>query len=252
MLEKVLEKIGLSENEAKIYIAGLAEGPIAAALLARKTGFKRQNVYAILSKLTRKGLVTISGRKYETRFVMQKPESLNSYLDKREHDVVEARKDLSLVLPELHSISQNETIVPKITFHEGKEDMRRLFLDTLQCKNKQIFAIVASVDIYEILGKDFTKYYVEERTRKKIKADTIRIKSREEYDDKFFHKHGEHFRNLRYAPENFDFNSTFFIYDDKVTFISSEKESFAITVESEEYRLLQESLFKSLWGLCKK
>jgi HTH-type transcriptional regulator, sugar sensing transcriptional regulator len=252
MLEKTLEKIGLSENEAKIYLVGLAEGPLSASLLARKTDLKRQNVYAILSKLTGKGLVTISGRKYETRFVMQKPESLNSYLDKREHDVAEARKDLSLVLPELQSILKNDSAVPKITFHEGKEDMRRLFLDTLQCKNKQIFAIVASADIYEILGKDFTKYYIEERTRRKIKADTIRIKSREEYDDDFFHKHKEHFRNLRYAPESFNFNSTFFIYDNKITFISSKKESFAVTIESEEYRLLQESLFKSLWVQCEK
>lgn len=252
MINRVLEKIGLSKNEISVYVAGLEEGQIPASLLTKKTNLRRQNVYAIISKLKNKGLVAITGKKYRTRFVMQKPESLNVYLDKKEHDIDEARRDLTLVMPELRSIMQNGTTIPKINFHEGKEDMKQLFLGSLQCTNKQILAIVSSVDIYKILGKNFARFYLDERIKKKIKVKTIRIQSNEEFDDEYFHRHREHYRDLRYAPKKYNFHSTSFVYDNKVVFISSEKENFAVTIESEEYRILQECLFKSLWDVSRK
>jgi hypothetical protein len=56
-------------------------------------------------------------------------------------------------------------------------------------------------------------------------------------------------RILRYAPENFRFSMTTYVYDDKVALISSRKENFAMTIESAEFAAMQTGLFETLWAV---
>lgn len=251
MIEKVLKKAGLSEKEIKIYLAGLKEGPVLANFIAQKTEISRQNTYDILNKLVKKGLVSTTGKKYNTHFVMEDPVNLQRFLDKKKREIEKTKKDLELVMPEIESFYKTEKFVPKIKFYEGEENMKNLLLDSLSCRSGEILAVVPSIDFFETLGKEFAKYYVEERVRKNIKAKTIRLISREEYKDKYFHEHKKQLREIRYAPENVSFASTFFIYDNKVVFISSKKENFGLVTESEEYKEVMLSLFNVLWGVSK-
>ena len=57
MLEKELEKIGLTEKEAAVYLALLKLGPTTALKIARETGIKRPTVYTTLDALKGRGLV---------------------------------------------------------------------------------------------------------------------------------------------------------------------------------------------------
>ena len=43
---RILREIGLSENEATIYLAALTRGPTTALYLSRASGIKRSTVYA--------------------------------------------------------------------------------------------------------------------------------------------------------------------------------------------------------------
>ena len=53
---------------------------------------------------------------------------------------------------------------------------------------------------------------------------------------------------LRYAPPGFAFTMTTYIYDDKVALISSRRENFAMTIESEEFASMQTHFFEVLWA----
>ena len=62
-----LEKVGLKEKEAKIYIALLKHGSSLANKLAKETNILRASIYDYLEVLLDKGLITyaiISGKKY--------------------------------------------------------------------------------------------------------------------------------------------------------------------------------------------
>ena len=64
MFEQFLEEIGLSEKEAKIYLALLQVDRDTIQDLATKTGINRTTVYPVLETLQKKGLVSEStGRK---------------------------------------------------------------------------------------------------------------------------------------------------------------------------------------------
>ena len=51
-----LKKLGLPENEAKVYIELLKRGPISVNNLSKKISFDRTLVYQILNNLVEKGL----------------------------------------------------------------------------------------------------------------------------------------------------------------------------------------------------
>jgi len=251
MIKKILKKVGLSDKEIKIYLAGLKQGPVLANFLAQQTGVSRQNTYDILNKLIKKGLASTTGKKYNTRFIMEEPTNIQRLLDKEKRKIEKIKKDLELAMPELESFHKTESFVPKIKFYEGEESMRNLFLDSLKCKKKEILAIVPVIEAYRVLGIEFMKHYVRERVKENIKTKTIRLKSYEDYKEKFFHQHEKQLRKIRYAPKNISFTSTLFIFDNKVVFISSKKENFGLLIENEEYRNMMVSLFNVLWKASK-
>ena len=219
MLEKNLEKAGLSPKEAKIYLAGLKAGPVLASFLARKTGINRPNVYDNLKNLIKKGLAYTLGDKYNQRFVMEDPKNLERYLERRKKEIDKIKGYLEMAIPEINSLYSEKASVPKIKFIEGEEGLRNAVMDSLKCSKKEILAVVSSKDFYEALGIDFTKQYVKERIKNNIASKTIRLKSHEEYGEKFFHQHKEQLRDMRYAPGNISFSQSFFIYDNiKCTF----------------------------------
>ena len=55
--EKVLEEIGFSKNEAKIYLVLLRLGMSPISEITEKTGIHRRNVYDSIERLAEKGLV---------------------------------------------------------------------------------------------------------------------------------------------------------------------------------------------------
>jgi hypothetical protein len=57
-------------------------------------------------------------------------------------------------------------------------------------------------------------------------------------------------RTLRYAPVDFVFAMTTYIFDKKVAVISSRQENFAITIESEEFARMQTGV-EILGGACR-
>ena len=56
MITEVLENLGLSKNEARIYETLLKEGESPVGFLAVKSGVHRRNVYDTLNRLIEKGL----------------------------------------------------------------------------------------------------------------------------------------------------------------------------------------------------
>ena len=55
--QDVLEEIGLSKNEAKIYLTLLRLGNVTATDIIKESGVHRSNVYDVLDSLVKKGCV---------------------------------------------------------------------------------------------------------------------------------------------------------------------------------------------------
>jgi len=248
---EILKKIGLSDKEIKVYLAGLKAGPLKASALTRKTGFSRPSTYDTLKSLSNKGLVNTTGKSYNLRFVMVEPAHLDDLLERKKRDLETLQKNLKKSLPEFESLYNPKGVIPKIRFYEGIEGMKTIWEESLKCQNKEILGIMPSLDMFLTMGEDFIKYFVDMRVKKGIKTRTIRLESKEVKID-YFQKHKEQLRDVRYAPKDLIFNMAVLIYDDKTAFISSKRENFGFVVQSQEFTDYQKSIFEKIWQLSRK
>lgn len=122
-----IEELGLSNKEARVYVACLSIGPSAVQRIADQSGIKRVTTYVILESLIGLGLVSqiIKGKK--TYFIAEEPSNLERLLEKREQELVEQKSNFIEVLPELNKLKTVPKEMPEVKFYEGADGVRSLF-----------------------------------------------------------------------------------------------------------------------------
>src|SRR3989344_1274616 len=93
-LQKIIEELGYSPNEAKVYLAALALGEAHVSDIAAKAKMPRSSVQVIIEKLHKAGLMNFYVRKRYTSWEAEDPERLLAQLRERERSVREAMSKL--------------------------------------------------------------------------------------------------------------------------------------------------------------
>src|SRR4051812_25054594 len=75
-----IEDLGLSQKEARVYLANLMLGPATVQKIADQSGIKRVTTYVILESLNNLGLVSQSTKGKKTYFVAEEPSHLRRLL----------------------------------------------------------------------------------------------------------------------------------------------------------------------------
>lgn len=117
---RTLSELGLSENEARVYLAALMLGPTSVLRIAKTAGLKRTTVYPLLESLRRAGLVHEELRGFKKVFVAENPRELESMLEAR-------RRTLQDALPELSALYNLKSGDDTIRFFEGIEATKSIY-----------------------------------------------------------------------------------------------------------------------------
>ena len=96
---KILNDIGLTENEVKIYLTLLKAGAVTAYELSQKSGIYRVHVYDKLEQLINKGLVTYVYEGSKKYFKAASPEKLKQYLEDKEKELNIQKEQIDNILP---------------------------------------------------------------------------------------------------------------------------------------------------------
>src|SRR3990167_11319830 len=91
-LEIELQRVGLGERAAKVYLAALELGPSPVQKIAQRAGIPRATVYLVLDDLRSKGFVTTYDEGKKTFFVAESPEKLGDLIDRREDELKKQRQ----------------------------------------------------------------------------------------------------------------------------------------------------------------
>jgi predicted transcriptional regulator len=121
-----IEELGLSNKEARVYVACLSLGPSAVQRIADQAGIKRVTAYVILESLVGLGLVsqTVKGKK--TYFNAEDPINLERLVDKREQELREQRHNFSQILPELQGLKLVPKDSPSVKFYDSADGVRTI------------------------------------------------------------------------------------------------------------------------------
>jgi sugar-specific transcriptional regulator TrmB len=112
-----LEKLGLSTNEAKVYLALLERGRLGAPALIEITGVPRGTIYPVLTSLTDRGIVQV-GAGYGGRYQALPPGQAVAALMRWEKDALAERErlagDLAKELEPLAAKSAENPVVEQL------------------------------------------------------------------------------------------------------------------------------------------
>lgn len=248
---KELEKIGLNDKKAKVYLAVLEIGSASAAKIAQKAGVERTGTYDVLNYLKENGLVAEIIRGKKRLFVAEDPDVLPRYFEQQkidlERDLTRKKQDFLDVLPQLRFMySSASGLRPKVTYYEGKQGLLNLFYESLNCQKRETLFLWPAIDMIDVLGKEELEEYIKERVRRKIDIKVIRHKDKEIPYKRSGHGK-EFFRDLRFAPAKYDFSFGIGIFDNKVAIISTKKDNFGLLLESQEFADTMKIFFDALW-----
>ena len=102
MKERMLERLGLTRHESRVYLALLELGSTNAGPIIAKTKLHRQIVYSALESLIDKGIVTFVVEKNRRYFQAADPEQFKEWFKEEEKEIDERRKEFERLLPEGH------------------------------------------------------------------------------------------------------------------------------------------------------
>lgn len=242
-IDQVLAQIGLHETEARFYLAALELGQATVRDIAAKAGISRTNAYDVFSRLLQQRLVTQVGAAASRTMLVaaEPPDQLTELLDAR-------RRRLETLLPELRSLHNRAGGKPRVRYYQGPEGIKIVLNDTLTASDKMLLGILSMRDLFEVPGRD----WMDDLVRRRIEAGVFLRVIRSPVKDiaNVWPQSATDLREVRFTSPDFVFTMTSYIYDNKVAIISSRRENFGMTIESEEFAMMQRNLFEVFWASC--
>jgi HTH-type transcriptional regulator, sugar sensing transcriptional regulator len=239
MLEKELEKYGLNDKEAKVYLGLLELGEGSIQDIGKKSGVGRTTVYYIIEGLKQRGLVSEIKKKSKTVFFAEDPRKLEEELD-------EKKDNLKKIIPELLSITNILDKKPKIRYFEGEEGIKEVYKDTLNFPDRETLAW-ASQDYSKYFDSSFLwNEYLPKRIKKRIwqrtiAPDTKEVRSFADQDEK-------HLRKTKLvSPEKFPFDVEINLYAGSRIGVMSFRDKIGMIIESEGIYKTLKSIFELSW-----
>src|SRR4051812_35603168 len=98
---KELQDLGLSEKEARVYLAALEIGQATADQLAKQANIKRPTTYVQLESLMKMGLMSTYEEGKKTYFTPESPDTLKKIFESKKREFEAREQDLTAILPEL-------------------------------------------------------------------------------------------------------------------------------------------------------
>lgn len=245
----ILEAIGLSKTETNIYIAGLSSSSISPSDLAKQTGIKRPTVYHALSTLMDKGLAAKRDVGNKTIFSMTNPSLLPKVVEQKITFLQQKRLALEDVMPALSQLKPVKKPKVLVSHYEGVEGIKLLMEEAYYCQSRHWEALAPRNNFFLQFDKDYTRYFLETRKQRGITARTLWERGIDEVRGRKLSPTEIAERNPRYLPKNMwgKFNSTMFLFDGKVAFISSIKELIGVLIQSDDIYSTMQAVFDGLW-----
>lgn len=230
METKTLVELGLTESEARVYLALLELGPSLAGSISRKTGIHRRNIYDITERLIKKGLIGYILKNNRRLFEAANPERLKEIIDEKQKLLKENLEDLNFLYKKTKE--KQET-----NFYKGIEGLKTVFQDQLSEKNKEILILGASQSAFEVLPFYF-KWYDKDRIKNKIK---VRIIASEKLGKKI------PYSEIKYFPQKYANPLAINIYGNKVAIILWKKDPISIVIKQQEIADSYKKYFELMW-----
>lgn len=239
-----LQDIGLSQVEAQVYVAISELGPSSVLQISKQSRLNRSTIYNSLQSLLDKKLVSQTPKGKKIFYVAGTGEDLKKML-------TDKIKIVDNLLPELNALTKSSSDKPVIHYYEGFEGIQRIHEMAARSKEK-VMAAICGLDNLNASSKTMLNFWLGAFTNMRKKYGTIlKIIVPETELARIYRKmDAQKFRETRFVPAStYNFESSFFTFDDyTVLYNFSQKEQFAISIQSKAITNTMNMVWKIMWN----
>ena len=240
-LSNVLQKIGLNEKEALVYITLLQLSESTALAVSTKSGIKRSTVYTVFETLTERGLVSKIYNGVKKKFVAETPHKLEELLQRQTNLLKNHLPDFL----ELHSLPNSEQ---SVQVYEGTEGLKNGLNTALKdLKNGDDYFVIANIEELLNIIPEFFQDFAIRRSRYNINLKTILQDGPKTQDYvKWAKKHTK--EQIKVIPAESNLTANIVITSHRVIMPHLKPFVGAVIIENQQAVSTHQKIFEMLWN----
>lgn len=244
---KILEEIGLTDSEIKVYLALLELGSSKKGPIVKKAGITSSKIYEVIDKLIERGLASYVVKDKVKYFNAAPPSRIKDYLKEKENQIKQQEEELDKLLPSLElkqKLTEKET---DAEVYRGWRGMQTVYNDLLESLKPDeefyIFGASRGTDTKKV--KSFYTRFNDNVKKKKLKANIIFNKNARGNIS-----NAEKIGKVKYLDQTTP--SEILIYKNKTAVVLLEKEPLIILIRGETIAKSFKAYFDVMWMVAKK
>ncbi len=240
-MNEVLENIGLTRSESKVYLALLRTGGATISDIIRESDMHSSVAYNSLQKLQNKGFVSYNLQGKRKRFFATDPSTIKEILNER-------YKDFENSISMFSDISNSFGPAQKLRIFEGNNGIRMLFRDVLASLKKGDEHLVLGVSSTDSGLGDAIRDWDEKRIKSGINKRVLLSEKNKEWID-FYKKRP--FTKIKILPTIYNSGMTINIYGEKSALVIWGRHPITIILDNKEINRNFKIYFELLWRVSK-
>ena len=238
----VLEELGLTPTEIKVYIALLELGTSNAKDLMTRSKTQNSSLHFSLNSLIEKGLISFvyegKGRLYQAN----DPEQFNIYIE-------EKQKRFQSILPELKAKQEFSRNKENASIHKGKKGITEVYYRLISLDAKEYLTFGGGTECADRMGMVWWNNLHAKRVSNSLSARQI-------FDETVRPQAGmienEFNSNVKYLPEDFASFQETVIVGDYVAINVFTEEPYSFLIHDPNVADSYRNYFEMLWRTAKK
>lgn len=239
-LLSILSELGLSQNEAKVYVAALSLGPTSVLKISEAAAIKRTTVYSVVQSLKQQGLMRIELKGFKELFVAEDPEKLEAIFAAR-------REKLKLALPEFSALYNLKGGQSTIKYYEGLQAIKGIYEDLLlEVGPQEDYLVISDMEQWRELDQEYFSKFWERRYKARIKPRILLTNSEAARQQQ---KAAPAFEaQVRMLPEGTKLPTNLIVTGKKVVIIQMQSPLLAIVIENPSVTKMHKEMFELIWN----
>lgn len=245
-----LGELGLTENEQRLYVLSLQQGPATITKLSELLGLPRPNLYKIMDGLTKKGLVDPDARNRSTKnFSVLPPQVISERLKvKREEQASVDRSFIERLPTFMSQFRQGDTPL-KVKTLVGQKAFIDLYTQMYE-EEQEVVRFCGSIQNFvKSFGRSLFETSSRIRQSRKVRGMALLLPSDREHFTPSDHRSVQ--REVRYLDGYKNFAPMFHIFSNKLVMWQSTV-PMAVLIEDEYLVDMMKALFDGMWERATK
>lgn len=244
-LISLLNKLDLTAQESRLYLAALELGVASVQQIAVKARIHRVAAYPHIESLRAKGLLEGEPKKYGKKIVAASPRRLVGLSVDMEENHHRLTQDIESHLPEFLALYKSQG-KPRVRYMEGVEGFRALMQEIEDTRAPYDHLGASEEGLLVAVGQTAVETWVRRKDQLGIRRRVL--VTPDEWTLRHVKSTPNELRTYRFLPVGTDVSTRLYLYGKQtVAFVSFEPTLIVLVVEDQPIHQLQQLFFNSLW-----